>query len=1279
VVVSHLDRGHKSALTEILSRVSSMPVQEAAEGTPVGPEHVYVIPPNRDLTIREGALHLTPRAESRVPPTPVDTFLRSLAGDCGNRAVGVILSGTGTDGTVGMKQIREAGGLTFAQDDTARFTGMPHCAIAAGVVDTILPPAKIAAELLRIASQSPAALVHEAALSDEVADQDDFLDILRLLSVSSGVDFLNYKHSTLRRRIARRMVLRRVQALHDYLQSLRDDETERRSLFEEVLIPVTNFFREPGSFDALKSTVLPRLIAHRSPKTPFRVWVPGCTSGEEAYSIAICLLEYLSGTEAIPIKVFGTDVSERAIETARAGAYGEGIATEVSSERLARFFLKTDRGYEISKAIRDVCIFARHDLTRDPPFSRLDLLSCRNVLIYFGPALQDRVLPVLHYALNPGGILTLGSSETVGQHTDIFDLVDKKHRFYVRTSTPSRLSLGFKPPAAVTSQLAFEELKEPGGGFADLYREVDRLVLGRYGPSGVLVDEKYSVVQFRGDAASYLRAPPGPPTTDLLLLAREGLLGELQETLDQARRDKAPARQEGVRVKTDDHFVKVDLEVLPIRDSSTGLFYFVVLFNHPDHKRDEGMAGQAPHRHPTGQESEKDREISRLNRDLSATRAFLQSVVEEKESANEELRAANEEVLSANEELQSTNEELMAAKEELQATNEELTTVNDELDNRIQAVNLLAGDMVNLIESTQIPIVVLGSDLCILRFTPAAETVMKLRSSDVGRPFLDLKTRVNLPGLEPLVRDVFETLEIKQREVTDETGAWHKLYIRPYKTLDQKIGGVVLTLIDIDALKRREQEIKESRDYAVSIVETVREPLLVLDDGLRVRTANRSFYESFRVSPSETEGRLIYDLGDGQWNIPRLRTLLEELLPQNRHLENFEVEHVFPLIGERTMLLNAHRVIQGEDSGEQLILLAIEDVTVRKHAERLRQETEDRLSTIVDTAVDAIITIDDQGRVSSVNAATERMFGYASAELIGQNVRMLMPPPYRNEHDGYLARYRQTSLKHIIGIGREVLGRRKDGSIFPVDLAVSEFSDRGQRRFTGVLRDLSARKALEREVLEVATMEEQRIGQELHDTSAQELTALGLLAERLISASKGQPPTVSRLATKIASGLDRVLGQVRAFSRGLIRVEVDAEGLMAALGELAAQTTELHGVTCLFECEKPVPIDDNQVATQLYSIAREAVTNALRHARARNITIRLAADDRTIKLSVLDDGSGIQEPALDTRGMGLKIMRYRAGLINAHLSVRRAQPVGTCAFCSCNKGARDGQGQARTD
>ena len=802
----------------------------------------------------------------------------------------------------------------------------------------------------------------------------------------------------------------------------------------------------------------------------------------------------------------------------------------------------------------------------------------------------------------------------------------------------------------------------------DVYREADRLVLARYAPSGVLVDDALHIIQFRGDTGNYLKPAPGIPTTDLLLMAREGLLGDLRDAIEIARRDNVPVRKEGVLAKTNVCYQAVDLDVIPVIDPGSTLRHFVVLFRPTSGPAaSEKIAPREQARSTAASGPDKDQEISRLDRDLTATKHYLQAVIEQKEAANEELRAANEEVVSANEEMQSTNEELTTTQEELQATNEELVTVNDELQDRIRVANQLGDDLSNLIETTRIPIVVLGPDLCVRRFTPAAQQAMNLDFSDVGRSLDFLKSKIDLPDLESLVHEVIDTLEIKQVEIADRKGAWYKLYIRPYKTLDQRVGGVILMFVDIDVLKRREREIEQARDYAISIVETVREPLLVLDGDLIVRTANRSFYRDFRVAPEETEGRPIYELGDGLWDIPRLRYLLETILPKDSHFEDFEVSHVLPDGDERTMLLNAHRVVPTVGRPEPLILLAIMDTTMRKRAERQSLETEERLRTIVDTAADAIVTIDELGIIDSINASAARMFGYTAHELIGKNVKVLMPAPPRDHHDGYLADYRHTGEKHIIGIGREVEGRRSDGTSLPIDLAVSEYEDRGRRMFTGVLRDLSARKTLEREVIQVATMEQQRIGQELHDTSAQELTALGLLADILISTLKEKAPVEAGIAAKMAEALRRVIGQLRAFARGLIGVEVDSEGLMEALAELASRTTQLHDVPCAFHCREPVHLANNQAATQLYSIARESITNALKHANPKSLKIGLETVGRSAVLSVENDGDGFREPMSNADGLGLKIMRYRAGLIDAQLSVGPRESGGTIVTCTCDK------------
>jgi PAS domain S-box-containing protein len=472
---------------------------------------------------------------------------------------------------------------------------------------------------------------------------------------------------------------------------------------------------------------------------------------------------------------------------------------------------------------------------------------------------------------------------------------------------------------------------------------------------------------------------------------------------------------------------------------------------------------------------------------------------------------------------------------------------------------------------------------------------------------------------------------------------------------------------EVDGLHRRDPEINRSRDLAESLAETVREPLLVLDGTLRVRRANRAFYRNFGMAPSDTEGRPIDEAGGGRWDVPRLRALLEEVLSGTRCLEDFAIEHDFPGIGARSLLLNVHRVDRGEGDGAPQIIVAIEDVTLRKRAERQCQETLDRLRAVLDTSVDAIVTIDAHGMIGTVNAAAERMFGYRADELIGQNLGVIVPAPFREWRDSGDGRCMETREKRVISIGREVEGLRKDGSTFPVDVVLGAYEDRGQPVFTGILRDLSALRALEQEVLEAATLEQQRIGQELHDTSAQELAALGLLADSLVEGLKSESSVLVGIAGKMADGLKRVLGQIRAFARGLIRVELDSDRLVVALADLASQTTALHGVSCTLECRGQVDLANNQTATQLYSIARESVTNALKHAQASQLSIVLEGDDQSVILRVEDDGVGLAQTRFDDRGLGLKIMRYRAGLMNAQLAIASGQSGGTVVTCVCLK------------
>jgi len=926
VLVQHLDPDHASQLTALLARATTLPVHEVSDELPVAPNQIYVIPPQADLTIAQGVLHLQQRADRHGSHMPVDAFLRALAEDQGERAVGVILSGTGSDGTQGLRAIKAAGGITVAQEPaSAKYDGMPRSAIAAGVVDLVLLPQDIVRELVRI-SQNPARPPAPILPADEAlpAGADDLNTIFFLLRSASGIDFSGYKPATITRRLKRRMALHKIEKLASYIRYLQSTPTELDALYQDLLIDVTQFFRDPEVFAALKEVVFPRLAQSTSPETPIRVWVPGCASGEEAYSIAICLVEFFGErTSSPPFQLFATDINEAALVKARAGVYPDTIAQDVSPERLRRFFTRTETGYRVSKPIRDLCLFARQDVTRDPPFSRLDLLSCRNLLIYLNAALHKRLIALFHFALKPNGLLVLGTSETIGAAGDLFSLADRKHKIYARKSTPVRPQFDNSPGLLGDDRADQRRASGIPAGEIDPQRDIDRMLLARYVPPAVVVNDALQIVQFRGSTGAYLDPLPGAASLDVLRMAHRDLLVDLRTAIRTARKDNVAVHTAGIQHRVQGQLLATNIDVIPMRHAPAGERYFIVVF--ADATAPTPAAPAADSTAAAGGQEPEQEQLHALQQELTITREHLQSIIEEHDATTEELRAANEEIQSSNEELQSTNEELETAKEELQSTNEEITTVNEELHNRNQELSQINNDLINLLGVVNIPILMVGNDLRIRRFTPMAEHVLSLLPSDIGRPLSDLRPKIDLPDLDRLIAEVIDTLTPYEREVQDHDGHWYALRVRPYRTIEHRIEGAVVVLVDVSDLKRATLEVQAARDYAEAIVETVREPLIVLDQDLRVQTANRAFYTMFQVTPAETEQRFISAIGNGQWDIAELRRQLTETLTSEHAFQDFVVEHTFPQIGQRIMRLNARKIVRND--GRLLILLAIEDIT----------------------------------------------------------------------------------------------------------------------------------------------------------------------------------------------------------------------------------------------------------------------------------------------------------------------------------------------------------------
>ncbi|MEG4144615.1 chemotaxis protein CheB [Microcoleus sp. Pol12B5] len=944
VLIQHLDPNHKSLLSEILARTTQMPVNEVKDGVAVEPNQVYVIPPNTKMVVYKGVLQLSPREKIYGKYMPGDAFFTSLAIDRGHKAIAVVLSGGDGDGSLGLKAIKAAGGMTFAQcQGTAKVDSMPNTAVATGNVDFVLPPEKIAEELANYSHNTLLTGPLPMTKVEESPEQRDALaTIFALLKSSTGVDFSHYKPTTIARRIQRRMVLYKLESLNDYAQHLRHNSAEVTALYEEILIHVTSFFRDPEAFEKLKELVFPTITQNKSAETPIRIWVAGCSTGEEVYSIAICLLEFL-GDRAIqpPIQIFATDIGEHAINKARSGVYSENQMVDVSAERRTRFFIAEARGsYRISKAVRELCVFARQDLGSDPPFSNIDLVSCRNVLIYLGESLQKKVMPIFHYSLKPTGFLLLGTSESTGEFSYLFTSVDKKSKIYAKKLTATRPNFSFTPSSyPVAKPREPQEVKDNFTNSFDLQQETDQLILNRYAPASVVVNEQMKILQVRGDIDPYLRVVAGTPDLNLLAMARAGLLVELRTAIYQAQTQNVTIRKERVLLESGGRSSIVNFEVIPFQPQAVEGRYFLVLFEEvsPTVLNLSILTSESLDQADLYPEIELLRQqLAAANQEKTAAQAQLQAVIQDQESLNQDLKVANEEILSSNEELQSTNEELETAKEEIQATNEELTTTNDELRSRNIEQSLVNNDLINLLSSINIPILMLTNDLQIRRFTPTAQQIFSVIPTDVGRPFSDIRSTLNVPDLEQMILEVIDTLQTKEQEVQTLSGYWYNLRIRPYRTTENQIDGVVMVLLDIDALKRSARTLEEARNYAETIVETVQTPLVVLDADFRVNKANRSFYEMFQVSPSETAKSSLLELGNGQWNIPQVRWILEDILVSDVQLENFELDHLFDNIGPKTMLLNACKL---QREGQALmILLSIEDITERKQLETVRSQ-----------------------------------------------------------------------------------------------------------------------------------------------------------------------------------------------------------------------------------------------------------------------------------------------------------------------------------------------------
>jgi len=1248
VLVQHLDPQHESALAQLLARATAMPVREVTQNLRVKANHIYIIPPNTSLGIARGVLKLLPRSRNRIAPRPIDFFFEALAKDQRERAVGVILSGSATDGTLGLEAIKAEGGLTFAQDDSARYDSMPRSAVAAGCVDFTLSPGNIATELARIARHpyvgqwpqplfgldgppprriaakteggGPASRAPAMAF-ERPGDhaQNAYQSVLLLLRNHCGVDFSLYKSATIRRRIARRAVLSGRDTLENYADFLRGNLKEIDALYADALIGVTSFFRNPHAFETLKRKIFPKLL-RRGGDEPMRVWVLGCSTGQEAYSIA---MSYAEAAEKIPrarkLQVFATDLNEANLEKARNGFYAKNLVHDISPERLRRFFVLEEGGYRVIKAVRELIVFARQNAISDPPFSRMDFISCRNLMIYLEPILQKRVLPAFHYALKPGGFLFLGASESIGAFSELFMPEDKKHKIFSRraAATPAfylsaghrggeRLQPGKASRLSAPPRLKRSESPDSFRSELNAEREADRVTVAQFAPPAVLIDDNLQILQFRGPTSEYLEPPTGKASFDLLRMARDGLMLPLRAAINRARKENATVRKENVPVRKDGIVRRVGVGIVPLKNLKERCF--LVLFEESINQA--GMAPNAPiigkpiPTEPQGRPRYNKREASRievLEKELSETRDYLRSVQERQEAANEELQASNEEGQSANEELQSLNEELETSKEELESTNEELTTVNEEMISRNFELKRLNGDLTNLQTSTKLVIVLLGRDLAIRRFSSQAEKQFGLVASDLGRPFGSVRHNLVVPDLEGILIGVKETGRESVHEVKDNSGRWFSLRARPYLTAEHTIDGVVLVLVDINDLKRTEGLISEAHRHAEAIIRTVPDPLLILSSDLQVQSSNDAFNRTFKVSPPQIKGRSIFEIGGGSWSVASLRRMLKEIISRNGFFDDFEVTRDFERIGRRSLSLNARTLNEPGDKPKE-VLLVIRDITERKHSEEALRAARTQLSHHANQL--------------------ERLVAARTGELTATNTRL------------------KSSVESI----------RKGNEEYRMLLQKSEIMQKQLRHLT-------------RKIITAQEEERKEISRELHDEVVQTLIGVNVELSALGRLGAVDSHTLKEKVTHTQRLVESSVNAVHRFARGLRPAVLDDLGLIPALTAYCKSVAAQKKIEIRLIAFGGVEALRGSERTVLFRVAQEALTNVARHAHATEVELRITAIPNAIRMEITDNGRSFEVGktllARNNMRLGLVGMNERIEMVGGTLVIESKPGRGT--------------------
>lgn len=1148
VLLPHLDPCHQSLMAPLLASKINMPVLEAKDNMLAEADHVYILPPGKEMTITGGNLHLNNIAQPRQPWQAIEHFLTSLAKDQAERSVAIILSGTGSHGTLSFRNIKLAGGIILAQDPTTTpHYQMPQNAIDTGLVDLIAAPEEMPAILIEYASHPYLERTTNTLTEDILQNMQRILAYLR---TRIKYDFSGYRKNMLLRRIQRRMSVNQTNTLDEYYDFLKATPEEASALNKDLLIGVTAFFRDKDAFLALNQEVMPELMANCTEENPVRIWVPACATGEEVYTITMMLFEAFEQAEKpVMAQIFASDIDEQSLKIAREGVYPRSIESDVSAERLARFFELNAKGdYQVKKELRETIIFATQNLISDTPFSRLDLITCRNLFIYLQPELQNNVLNTFHFALKPGGILMLGSSESLGKNKKQFETLSKKWRIFKSIKATNKLSLNFPIERHSTLNIPTKNSYKtmnyqttPPARFAEL---VSRDLLEEYAPAAVLINRVYEILHFQGPTVNFLEFPKGTPTHDLITLLREGLRARIRTAVEYVLKENKPIVDLDAKVKRNGHYTPCMLTVRPVFDPKLSSDLLLITF---EEKADAANYKAIPST-TLNLLSDNSSIIEQLEYELNATREDLQSTVEELESSNEELKASNEEVMSMNEELQSANEELETSKEELQSMNEELNTVNSELLFKVEELEKSYDDTHNLLSSTDIATLFLDRKLHIRLFNPSIAELLNLRESDIGRSISDFSAKVANGDLLTDAHQVLEKLTPIEKDVWSTEDSQNKrCYLRrivPYRTVDDHINGVVITFVEITERYQQEQYLEQC-------------------------------------------------------------------------------------VQERTKALH---------------------------------DREARLSTIMKYASEAIVVLDENGLITDFNEAAENMFNYQSVEILGANIKKLIPSAQVENNNKRENKAALNVVNNVIAqTPQELKAIRKDTSEFPIKLTTTMIAN--DKLCIGIISDLSEVAVLKKAIADITTKEQEKIGREVHDNLGQRLTGINLLVSDLKRNISINDVQSNKTLAQIMEQISVAIGETRNISHGLSPILFPPQKLQEALIQLM-QMVDKANIESQFEFSKILKVTDNTIAIQIYRIAQEAINNAIKHSKATKITLELKTHFNQMTLVIQDNGIGInlQENKADW-GIGLKIMQYRASSINASLFIESSPNNGTTVRC----------------